>query len=398
MLFYDAATKKMRIPKKLMESNNILKQHFKGILHHAKQLSLPNSHEDEEQHFDAEIILTKQMITEMNRIIKDEEWNPTIMEAFLKNIVFRMKYHDKHNWEIKFEDIFFMDFEHAFMVVVFMLTAIGVLDLWTRVSWLAQLTCVLFPVVYVLQTIYDYEIIFTIKKKDSEQPGTESDNFVVILTIGGLLMLYAPWVVWFVKHKICQWHIPRAGEGNEAELRRNEEHIPMGVEGNNADLPIDPALIPNESPICLSVQETHEQYSQSDVQVAKHKVTNHSLFRNSDGENTELYSEFAKCAVKTLKVEGKTSTLPPTTYEESNITADSSLQVNTMNTILFQELLFEGVDQSVQNDRSLLVSNEYTSSETPPDESPSFVVIPDQAECLEASQSDDGPSVIFELM
>ncbi|KAE8611023.1 hypothetical protein XENTR_v10012308 [Xenopus tropicalis] len=400
MLFYDAATKKMRIPKKLIESNTILKQHFKGILHHAKQLSLPNSHQDEEQHYDAEIILTRQMITEMNKIINDEDWNPMMIETFLQNIVFRMKYHDKYNWEMRFKDIFFMDVENAFMVVLFILTVIGLIDLWIQMPWIGQFTCVLFLLAYVLQWFFDYEIVFTIKKKELEQQDTKSINLLFILTIGALLMLCVPWFVWFVKTQRFQQHFPRGGEGNGAELHRNEEHIPMGGEGNGVEVPGDPTVRLEESITCLSVEETNIQtFHQSDVQEAKPKATKHSVSSNSDHKNTTLYCKDTKYDRKPLKGKKTISTLTPKTEDESHFPPDASLPANTQDNISFQELLDEGVDQSVQNrDRSLLDSNESTSSGTPQSESLSFVPFPEPAQRVEASHCDDGPSVSFVLL
>ncbi|XP_075038733.1 uncharacterized protein LOC142099303 isoform X3 [Mixophyes fleayi] len=126
MLNYDAATQSMRMIWKQKRSSTFLKEHLNMILENAKKLGLPGN--NEEIHYDAEVIFTSQALNEISKFLKNEDWDPMILKSHLQIIPLNFKNRDKDIWKLKFEDIFSMDF-YVSMAAIFLFILIGILEL-----------------------------------------------------------------------------------------------------------------------------------------------------------------------------------------------------------------------------------------------------------------------------
>ncbi|XP_075038732.1 uncharacterized protein LOC142099303 isoform X2 [Mixophyes fleayi] len=115
MLNYDAATQSMRMIWK-KRSSTFLKEHLNMILENAKKLGLPGN--NEEIHYDAEVIFTSQALNEISKFLKNEDWDPMILKSHLQIIPLNFKNRDKDIWKLKFEDIFSMDFYVSMFIPV----------------------------------------------------------------------------------------------------------------------------------------------------------------------------------------------------------------------------------------------------------------------------------------
>ncbi|XP_048354003.1 chloride channel CLIC-like protein 1 isoform X2 [Sphaerodactylus townsendi] len=132
---------------KLYESNSIhvFKRYLNKILIEAGRLGLPDDNIGE-MHYDAEIILTKQTLNEINRFLNEEGWKSAALDDALSDILINFKHHDYEAWKWKFEDVFGIDPYNVFMVLLCLvcIAIIVATELWTHIGWLTQLKRILF--------------------------------------------------------------------------------------------------------------------------------------------------------------------------------------------------------------------------------------------------------------
>lgn len=67
-------------------------------------------------HYDAEILLTRQTLLEIQKFLSGEEWKPGALDDALSDILINFKCHDSEAWKWRFEDSFGVDAYNAFMV------------------------------------------------------------------------------------------------------------------------------------------------------------------------------------------------------------------------------------------------------------------------------------------
>lgn len=69
-----------------------------------------------DMHYDAEILLTRQTLLEIQKFLRGEEWKPGALDDALSDILIKFKYHDSAAWKWRFEDSFGVDPYNVFMV------------------------------------------------------------------------------------------------------------------------------------------------------------------------------------------------------------------------------------------------------------------------------------------
>uniref|UniRef100_A0A8C5LG81 Chloride channel CLIC-like protein 1 n=1 Tax=Jaculus jaculus TaxID=51337 RepID=A0A8C5LG81_JACJA len=131
MLNYDAASGTMRkISGRLYESqsNPVFRRYLNKILIEPDENKV-------DIHFDAEIILKRQTILEIQKFLNGEEWKPGALDDF----------HDFKTWKWKFEDSFGVDPYNVFMVLLCLLCIVVLVatELLTYVRWYSQLKRIL---------------------------------------------------------------------------------------------------------------------------------------------------------------------------------------------------------------------------------------------------------------
>ncbi|XP_030062923.1 chloride channel CLIC-like protein 1 [Microcaecilia unicolor] len=121
-------------------SNPVLKRYLNKILIEAGKLGLPDE-TNTEGHYDAEIILTRQTLSEFSKFLSEEDWKPGALDDALSNVLINFKLHNYEAWQWKFEDYFGIQPFTLFMVLLCLLCIVSLIatELWTCISWFTQL-------------------------------------------------------------------------------------------------------------------------------------------------------------------------------------------------------------------------------------------------------------------
>ncbi|XP_032278051.1 chloride channel CLIC-like protein 1 isoform X2 [Phoca vitulina] len=127
------------------QSNPVFRRYLHKILIEARKLGLPEENKDD-MHYDAEIILKRQTLLEIQKFLSGEDWKPGALDDALSDILINFKFHDFETWKWRFEDSFGVDPYNLLMVLLCLLCIVGLVatELWTYVHWYTQLRRVLF--------------------------------------------------------------------------------------------------------------------------------------------------------------------------------------------------------------------------------------------------------------
>ncbi|XP_004853664.1 chloride channel CLIC-like protein 1 isoform X1 [Heterocephalus glaber] len=122
------------------QSNPVFRRYLNKILIEAGKLGLPDENKGD-MHYDAEIILKRQTLLEIQKFLGGEEWKPGALDDALSDILINFKLHDFETWKWRFEDSFGMDPYSVLMVLLCLLCIVMLVatELWTRVRWYTQL-------------------------------------------------------------------------------------------------------------------------------------------------------------------------------------------------------------------------------------------------------------------
>lgn len=122
------------------QSNPVFRRYLNKILIEASKLGLPDENRVD-VHYDAEILLTRQTLLEIQKFLSGEEWKPGALDDALSDILINFKCHDSEAWKWRFEDSFGVDAYNAFMVLLCLLCIVLLVatELWTYIRWYTQL-------------------------------------------------------------------------------------------------------------------------------------------------------------------------------------------------------------------------------------------------------------------
>ncbi|XP_029410557.1 chloride channel CLIC-like protein 1 isoform X2 [Nannospalax galili] len=90
------------------QSNPVFRRYLNKILIAAGKLGLPDENKVD-MHYDAEIILKRQTLLEIQKFLSGEEWKPGALDEALSDILINFKRHDFEAWKWRFEDSFGVD-------------------------------------------------------------------------------------------------------------------------------------------------------------------------------------------------------------------------------------------------------------------------------------------------
>ncbi|OWK04610.1 CLCC1, partial [Cervus elaphus hippelaphus] len=149
MLNYDAASGRMR--KSQGKYGMSEKEEVSPDLSYADELSecynrldsltyKPDENKDD-MHYDAEIILKRQTLLEIQKFLSGEDWKSGALDDALSDILINFKLHDFETWKWRFEDFFGVDPYNVLMVLLCLLCIVVLVatELWTCVRWYTQL-------------------------------------------------------------------------------------------------------------------------------------------------------------------------------------------------------------------------------------------------------------------
>ncbi|XP_045672495.1 chloride channel CLIC-like protein 1 [Phyllostomus hastatus] len=146
------------------QRNPVLGRYLNKILIEARKLGLPDENKGN-MHYDAEIILNRQTLIEIQKFLDGENWNPGALDEALSDILINFKFHDFEKWKWRFEDSFGVDPYDVFMVLLCLLCIVLLVatELWTYVRWSTQLRrflCVSFLISTAWNWMYLYKVAF----------------------------------------------------------------------------------------------------------------------------------------------------------------------------------------------------------------------------------------------
>ncbi|XP_020856183.1 chloride channel CLIC-like protein 1 isoform X2 [Phascolarctos cinereus] len=127
------------------QSNHVFRRYLNKILIEAGKLGLP-SEDRGDMHYDAEVILKKETLLEIQKFLSGEDWKSGALDDALSEILINFKFHNFETWKWSFETTFGVDPYNVFMVLLCLLCIVMLIatELWTYIRWYTQLKRVLF--------------------------------------------------------------------------------------------------------------------------------------------------------------------------------------------------------------------------------------------------------------
>ncbi|XP_070124712.1 chloride channel CLIC-like protein 1 isoform X4 [Equus przewalskii] len=97
------------------QSNPVFRRYLNKILTETRKLGLPDENKGD-MHYDAEIILKRQTLLEIQKFLNGEDWKPGALDDALSDILVNFKFHDFEAWKWRFKDAFGVDPYNVLMV------------------------------------------------------------------------------------------------------------------------------------------------------------------------------------------------------------------------------------------------------------------------------------------
>ncbi|XP_026952005.1 chloride channel CLIC-like protein 1 isoform X4 [Sagmatias obliquidens] len=97
------------------QSNPVFRRYLNKILIETRKLGLPDENKGD-MHYDAEIILKRQTLLEIQKFLSGEDWKPGALDDALSDILINFKFHNFETWKWRFEDSFGVDPYNVFML------------------------------------------------------------------------------------------------------------------------------------------------------------------------------------------------------------------------------------------------------------------------------------------
>ncbi|KAK3533350.1 hypothetical protein QTP70_017166 [Hemibagrus guttatus] len=120
--------------------NPLFKRFLAKLLKEIKKLELPTAG-TAEMHYDAEVKLTGQMVSDIQKFVNDDSSLSTgPLDDALSQILINFKLHDHEAWKWHFEDTFGVELNTLIKVSVFVLIIVIIIctETWSLVSWFVQ--------------------------------------------------------------------------------------------------------------------------------------------------------------------------------------------------------------------------------------------------------------------
>ncbi|XP_006882563.1 PREDICTED: chloride channel CLIC-like protein 1 [Elephantulus edwardii] len=146
------------------QSNPVFRRYLNKILIETGKLGLPDENNGD-MHFDAEIILKRQTLLEIQKFLNGEDWKSGALDDALSDILINFKFHNFETWKWRFEDFFGVDPYDVLMVLLCLLCIVMLVatELWTYVQWYTQVKRILvisFLISLGWNWIYLYKVAF----------------------------------------------------------------------------------------------------------------------------------------------------------------------------------------------------------------------------------------------
>ncbi|XP_078074319.1 chloride channel CLIC-like protein 1 isoform X2 [Mustelus asterias] len=114
---FEAYRNKQSVESTEISCNPVFKRYLNKLLLETGKLGLPD--DNNEVHYDAEVLISKQDVTEIKKFLSGKTWKAGALDDALSKLLINFKFHDHEAWKWRFEDTFGVD-----PLTVFLLLAI----------------------------------------------------------------------------------------------------------------------------------------------------------------------------------------------------------------------------------------------------------------------------------
>ncbi|XP_073438954.1 chloride channel CLIC-like protein 1 isoform X2 [Dendrobates tinctorius] len=157
-------------------SNPVFRRYLRKVLSEAKRFGLPED-SSSEVYYNAEMVLSKQMLIEIQKFIDDDDWNLGAFEEALIKTLVQFRFHNvKEWWTVIFEDYIGIDLGTTFKILLCITCLVSIIatELWSRIGWFTQFRrlCILsFFVSVAWNWMYLYKVAFAEQQAElAKQP------------------------------------------------------------------------------------------------------------------------------------------------------------------------------------------------------------------------------------
>ncbi|XP_041133536.1 chloride channel CLIC-like protein 1 isoform X2 [Polyodon spathula] len=156
--------KKAEAPPAQTVCHPVFKRYLSKLLKDIQKLGLPDE-VGHDVHYDADVLLTRQAVSEIRKFLGDETWKPSVVDEALSQILINFKPHNYEAWKWHFEDSFGVELATLLQLLVVSAIVVFIIctELWTRISWMVQfrrLFIICFMVSIVWNWLYLYKTAF----------------------------------------------------------------------------------------------------------------------------------------------------------------------------------------------------------------------------------------------
>ncbi|XP_043941994.1 chloride channel CLIC-like protein 1 isoform X2 [Protopterus annectens] len=136
-------------------------------------------------HYDAEVLLSKDSLSELEKFLKGDPWKSGLLDEALSSVLVDFKLHDPEAWRWKFEDTFGIELHTLLMVLgcLVLLSLMVATELWTCVSWFVQLKRILFISV-IVSLVWNWLYLYKIEFANHHAKVVQIDKKVDDICIG----------------------------------------------------------------------------------------------------------------------------------------------------------------------------------------------------------------------
>ncbi|KAM9460654.1 chloride channel CLIC-like protein 1 [Clarias gariepinus] len=139
----------------------VFKRFLAKLLKEIQKLGLPTA-VTSEKHYDAEVKLSKQMVSEIQKLVNDESsWRTGALDDALSQILVNFKLHDYEAWKWRFEDTFGVELQTLIMITVLVLLIVVIIctEMWSAVSWFVQFKR-MFALCFIISLVWNWFYLY----------------------------------------------------------------------------------------------------------------------------------------------------------------------------------------------------------------------------------------------
>ncbi|XP_033878575.3 chloride channel CLIC-like protein 1 isoform X1 [Acipenser ruthenus] len=160
----EACKKKVEAPPTQSVCHPVFKRYLNKLLKDIQKLGLPDE-VGHDVHYDADVLLTRQAVSEIRKFLSDESWKPGVIDEALSQILINFKPHDYEAWKWSFEETFGVELATLLQLLAVSALIVFIIctELWTQISWMAQfrrMFIICFMVSIVWNWLYLYKTAF----------------------------------------------------------------------------------------------------------------------------------------------------------------------------------------------------------------------------------------------